>query len=271
MKQPITFDMVSLLMVILIILVILALFALTIYVLKSNEKFKNMLDNFMKNQKEDIESSIAKSNEIMLNTIKSLINNTVPTAVSEAIEKPEPTLFNVFLGIRNSIKDNAVSCLNSIEANRLAIYLFHNGTTSTHGVKFFKMSCVGETITRGSGIRERMIEHSAININILDDTILDIINNGSYVVISDNYVDDMKYKLFISNPKIKYSIIIPIYDVDNTALGLVCAELPMEYFKDKADKQKDTLKAFVDQIVPILSYANYSNAASKGNTGNLLN
>lgn len=262
--KPFTFDVISLLMIILIILLMAGMIALTGYVFKSISNFKGIMDDFVTKQKNDIEESINKSNDIILNTIKSIMSNMIPNAVSSAIEHPEPTLYSMFSDIKNSIKDNAVMCMDKVQANRLAIYLFHNGNVSTHGVKFFKMTCVGESIVRGSGLRERMLEHASININILDDTITDIVNIGHYVVLADKDIEDnTKHKLFISNPKIKYSLIVPIYDHDNNALGLVCVECPLEYVKDKGDRQIETIKDFIDQIVPILSYSKYTDIASK--------
>jgi hypothetical protein len=262
-QVPIMIDITVLLFAVAIIIVLIT----GIFVYVVSLRTRHHMNIVLKAQKEEITEYVTKYNNEVINSIKEILKNNMANVVSTAINKPEPDLYNIFEKIRTSIKDNAVKYMDKLKANRLAIYLFHNGTKSTHGVKFFKMSCVGECIARGSGIRDKMIEHSAINLNLLDDTVSEIIDVGTYIVISDDDVEDMRQRLFVSSHSIKYSIIASIYDDKNNVLGLVCAEIAREYIRDVANQEKTLLKEFSEQVAPVLMYCDYRDAAADHVTG----
>ena len=49
-----------------------------------------------------------------------------------------------YIDINMALKDASRNCQDKINCDRLAIYVFHNGNKSFHGLPFFKMSCVHE-------------------------------------------------------------------------------------------------------------------------------
>ena len=180
-------------------------------------------------------------------------------------EEPEKDLFKTFTNLRNSIKDNFTQTMTTIKADRIAIYLFHNGNESTHGIKFFKMSCICEKVAIGSGVKEQSIDQSNIPINLFDDMISQLIDHGKYIIIRDDNLINSNHRIFISAKKIKYSQAVAIFDKSNNILGFVLAEMDQEYDKNRASKELISIKELIDKIVPILSYANYTEEATKKN------
>lgn len=172
-------------------------------------------------------------------------------------DEHEKSLMNTFVKLRTATKENCVATMNQIAASRIAIYLFHNGTHSSHGVNFFKMSCICEKVAIGSGVRERMMEHTNIPINLFDDMIGKLLMYNRYIIINDENISETDHKIFISADKIKYVQLISIYDLDNNILGFVAAEMDKPYSKDEADEEKKTIDELVKQLVPVLSYSDY--------------
>ena len=171
---------------------------------------------------------------------------------------PSNNLMDIFIRLREAIKENCVSTMNEIGACRIAIYLFHNGTHSTSGISFLKMSCICEKVTIGSGVRERMIEHTNIPINLFDDMIDKLLNNNRYIVMNNEEIQDNNHKIFISADKITYAQLVTIYDINNNMLGFVSAEMDRLFSKDEIDKEKEILDELVKQLVPVLSYSDYA-------------
>ena len=178
-------------------------------------------------------------------------------------EKSEKDLFNTFVKLRNSMKDHCIKTMNEINSDRIAIYLFHNGTISTHGVKFFKMSCICEKVAIGSGVKEQSIDQANIPINLFDDMIEQLIDHGKYIIIKDDDTANSNHRIFISAKKIKYSQAVAIFDNDNNIIGFILAEMSEEYDKDRANMEKESIGKLISKLAPILTYSNYTEEATK--------
>lgn len=166
-------------------------------------------------------------------------------------------LANTFIKLRGALMHNCMETMQEISASRIAIYLFHNGTRSTHGLDFFKMSCICEEIKPGSGIREKLIEHSNIQINLFDNMIDKLITNGKYIIMNDEEQQLSGHRMFLSSKAVRYTQLVAIFDSGNNILGFVCAEMTHEYNRETVIKEKQDLDALIVQIVPVLSYSEY--------------
>ena len=123
--------------------------------------------------------------------------------------------------IINLIAVSKYVSMDDIKAQRLGIYLFHDGTYSLNGIHFFKMSCICEKVVIGSGVRERAIEHSSIPINLFDSMIEGLMINGRYTMKrpSDDELNVSNVKIFFSSSKTSFIHIEAIYDTDNNIIG----------------------------------------------------
>lgn len=167
-------------------------------------------------------------------------------------------LMNIFNKLKEATKESCFDTMNQIGAARIAIYLFHNGTHSTHGINFIKLSCIGEKVAIGSGVREQMIKHTNLPINLFDDMVEKLINHNRFIIMNNEETKESNHKMFISADKINYTQLVTIYDIDNNMLGFVAAEMDRSYSKDEADKEKEILDELVKQLVPVLSYSDYA-------------
>ncbi len=210
------------------------------------------------------EEQSLKNNEAYKNTITDITNKMIEQLleskdVKEEQKNKEVDLINTFVKLRISMQDKCKESMKSINSDRLAIYLFHNGTHSTHGIKFFKMSCICESIAIGSGIREHSVDHSNIPINLFDSMIDKLINNGRYTIFRSDEINNSNQKMFLSANKIQYSESIAIFDNSNNILGFILAEYSKDYDENTANKQYEVLKCLSEQLVPILAYGDYIN------------
>ena len=232
--------------------VILAIFLYVFYMMikSMNKSLNNFQQHSIKND-EDYRTLIAEQNKAMMEQLIS----------EHSLEKPklEKDLLDTFVRLKDSIKDYCKLTMDKVMADRLAIYLFHNGSHSTHGINFFKMSCICEKVLIGCGIRERSIEHSNIPITLFDDMVDNLITNGYFVIHNDENVANTNRRIFISGKRIKYVQCVSIFDEDNNMLGFVLSESSKEYNEEQAEKEREELKVLSNQIMPILSYSDYVN------------
>ena len=106
------------------IVVLLAMFG---YILRNNQKTNNQL---IKQQQELVDMLLSKKEE-----------NEEIEVQRQTIVK-EPDIVQVFLDINSSIKEILKDIFDDIDSQRIAIYVFHNDVYSSHGLPFFKTSCV---------------------------------------------------------------------------------------------------------------------------------
>ncbi len=238
---------------------IIALVISVIAIIKMDKQNVEKLDEATKEETKKLRNHIVDMEERFAKEIHELAKQQEKNMLNA--KKKDRDLFNTFVKLRNSIKENCMIAMRDTKACRLAVYLLHNGNSSTHGVKFFKMSCICEKVAIGSGIREQSIEHSNIPINLFDDMIDKLIDNGRYIIMNEEEINNTNHRIFISASKIKYAQAVAIFDLNNNILGFVLAEMDHMYDRDLALKEKEKIDILVNQLVPILSYSEYVNTA----------
>ena len=228
--------------------IVLALFIYSIY--NNHKMYKKFQEQSMKNNEEYKDGMVEITNK-MVDQILETYDKKKPT------EENEPELMKTFVKLRESMHDYCKDCMDKLKVDRLAIYLFHNGAHSTHGIKFFKVSCICENVRIGSGIREHSIEHSNIPLNLFDKMIDKLLSDGEYIIINDDNLQSMNCRIFISSDKIKYAIAEAIFDKNNVILGFVIIESSKEYDEETTETQRQELSKLVYQISPLLVYGDY--------------
>ena len=241
---------VPLILLSLVIILIITVIIIIIYI-------KNTIRGFADSINTDFtvyKNELMKQNDVLA---KQLLEQQQQKIVMASKSNNEELLVNTFVKIRSAIKENCILAMNDIKAGRLAIYLFHNGTRSTHGIDFLKISCICEKIAIGSGVRERIIEHTNIPINLFDEMIDKMIECDRYIIMNDKELEKTNHRVFVSSEKVAYTQLVSIYDINNNILGFIAAEMVHPYNKNSADKEKESLDELVKQLVPILSYSEY--------------
>lgn len=214
---------------------------------------KKLLSN-NKDKEDSLQKCIKSVNSLISNL---LTTNNDDTSDNNIKEESDKGLMNILMKLGGAIRENCVLAMNQIHATRLAVYLFHNGTKSSHGINFFKASCICEKVAIGSGVKERMIDHNNIPINLFDDMIYKLNSYNRYIIINDEKLANSAHKIFVSADKIDYVQLISIYDNDNNMLGFIAAEMDKSYTKDAADAEKKVLDELAKQLTPVLSFSEY--------------
>ena len=212
----------------------------------------------------------AKTNNQIINQQRDLVNMIVGmvekgTKIEEEKSKPkivkEPNLVEMFININGSIKDTLKDISEELNTDRVAVYVFHNGVFSSHGLPFFKISCVCEVVKKNTGVIKNLKAHSALPLQMFDNTIVNIYRNGSMTILDS---DDESNELVANSPilcgmlktnNIRSATGIAIYDHDNNIMGILIAEYVSikdeEFLKDATKRL--TVKAPL--LSPVLEYS----------------
>lgn len=245
-------------LVVILFIISIILISFAIFIFMSNRKLINEFTTTVNNDCSKYKSEMKAQNDTLTKQLLKQLSEQEIASDNITENYSTKNLMSIFIKLRESIKENCVSTMNQIGAARIAIYLFHNGVHSTHGINFFKMSCMCEKVAIGSGIRERMIEHTNIPINLFDEMIEKLTNNNRYIIMNNETTQETNHKIFISADKINYTQLVSIYDINNNMLGFVAVEMDRPFSKDEADREKEILDELVRQLVPVLSYSDYT-------------
>lgn len=241
-------------------LIAICILILFFYGHRANMVLKGMIEKYG-NDLHEFKKSIVQSDSKTASKIISALQNS--PASQGSITDRYNRLYAVFNKIKKATGDNLYNAMISIRASRVAIYLFHNGTKTSSGFDFLKVSCVGEKIMIGSGIKEKILSHSNIPVNILDNMYDVLFSSGRYIIHNDEPTMNTAKSQFISSNKIEYSQAICLYDANNNVIGFVLAEFDHSYLKKTGDEEYEKLKKLSTEFAPIFYYSDYTNLTIK--------
>lgn len=232
--------------VIIAVFLIMLLGILT-YIIRSSQKTNNQI---IKQQQE---------------LVNMLVKMTENQSNNNADNKPkiikEPNLVELFLNINGSIKDTLKDISDDLGADRTSVYVFHNGVFSSHGLPFFKISCVCEVVKKNSGVIKNLKNHSGLPLQMFDTTISNLYKNGS-MTISNSEDDDNELVQnspvlcgMLKNNSIKSATGIAIYDHDSNIMGILMVEYVN--YKDPIllDEATQVLISKAPLLSPVLEYS----------------
>lgn len=161
----------------------------------------------------------------------------------------EKNLIEVFLRISNSLKYTVRDLVSIIKADRIAFYLFHNGTHSINNIPFLKTSCICEMDSLGIAQYHLVEAHKDIPISFLDDIIMELIKKHDFAVYkNENKLDAIIARLFFDEQD-KTCIFSGIFEMDSgELLGFIVAEydnvsrFEEEDLKYKIKQMRETAK-----------------------------
>lgn len=177
-------------------------------------------------------------------------------------------LVGAYIDVNMAFKDASRSALSELNCSRVAIYVFHNGNKSMHGLPFFKMSCIHEWTNRGSNTL-RGKSHTDLPLHVFADFIEDLWKNGVYKSenIEKSTGIDISLNEFIAYSKTKALYLNAIRDENNVIAGFVVAEFEDEDTFESDSQRDNEVKEILDKMVmrisPILIYHHSSNKKSR--------
>lgn len=237
------------------IVVLLAMFA---YILRNNQKTNNQL---IKQQQKLVDTLLSTKKDEEEN------NNNKPVQHSTIVK--EPDIVQVFLDINSSIKEILKDISDEINSSRIAVYVFHNGVYSSHGLPFFKTSCICEIIKKNCGVSKSINLHSGLPLQMFDNNISYIYKNGKMSIID---VDDEDNGLvhdapvligMLKNNNIRSATGIAVYDHDNNILGILLAEFVELQDEEFLNNVENVLIEKALLLSPILEYSGIYNTTNK--------
>ena len=181
----------------------------------------------------------------------------------------EPNLVELFLNINGTIKDTLKDISEDLETDRTSVYVFHNGVFSSHGLPFFKISCVCEVVKKGSGVIKHLKDHAGMPLQLFDNTISNIYKNGRMTVYdADNEEDEIVQTSpvlcgMLKNNSVKSATGIAIYDHDNNIMGILMVEYSDKKDPILLDEATNTLVTKVPLLSPVLEYSGIYDATNK--------
>ncbi len=167
---------------------------------------------------------------------------------------------STYIDINLILKDAVRSASGELNAERVAIYVFHNGNQSIHGLPFFKVSCMHEWNKAGSLAMKtrayRSVTHQSIPLYLLSDIVESIYSKKYYFVtnIQDKIDSVQSLQTFVDHSDIQTMYMLAISDDDDNIAGFVIAEFKeIINLEDEAmNKIKHTLEITRDTVKPVV-------------------
>lgn len=207
------------------VIIVIFLFIVIIYLVKYVTKDSKKIDP-------DIESKL----DMLARELHSIRGDT-----NNIIAGKEQDVMKIYLKINNSLKYTCRELLTEIHADRVALYLFHNGTHSTKGVPFLKTSCICEFTKMGNNTCHLIKEHKDLPISILGDLVPDLVSKQEFIVYKkDISLVDTFISKIILNEEEKTCLFTGIFDsINGELLGFITAEYAnIDVFEQKDLEEK---------------------------------
>lgn len=220
------FDIILFLSILIVFALIIIIFGLKIFL-----KFLDKEEDFRKQINENIEKYNTKQN--------TNINTT-------ASHKPTPELVNAYVKLNTLLKSELKDACIKTHAERIAVYLFHNGTYSLNGFPFIKTSCICEALGYHSNISPfNHIKQTNIPVNILDEFLDDLFHHNIFISSKSNLDLKNVEKILLDRNSHNYFVAISILDkskIDEPPFGFVL----VEFKKDLNEIEQDTLNVLTN-------------------------
>jgi len=230
---------------------IVILFAVLIYIIRVNQKTNNQLINQQKQLFDKLLEGMGASSSNPETTEKK----------DEVISSPpkEKNIVELFLNINSGIKDILKDIYTDLDTDRTAVYVFHNGVYSSHGLPFFKISCICEIVKKNSGVTKNINAHNGLPLQMFDNSISCLHRNGSMIITDTDDENDDNVKNspvlvgMLKSNNIKSAVGLALYDTDSNIMGILLVE-----FASKRDSLDDIKKLLIEKapsLSPILEYS----------------
>lgn len=229
------------------IVVILAVFLLLFLVL-----VMFLLKNYTSTQKQMMDQQ--------QQLIDSLINKNEKAEVATRVNDEgydEKNIVGIFYKLNTYIKSECKKFLDKTDCDRIGVYVFHNGTVASHGLPFFKVSCICECIRRGSGIASHIADSTNVPLTLFDDIINELYTGGSVVIRNNVEGACHSDSFFLNKDKVYTALFTVVYDSEDNTMAFILGEYRAEL--DDAEIERDFViyKDLCARLKPVLEFSEY--------------
>lgn len=215
-------------------------------------------------QNSDSQKMFQEQNQILLNQLlnaNSMVKEKEEVAVKDNKLYDEKNIVTIFVKLNRIFKFECKKYLERINCDRVGIYVFHNGTVTSHGLPFFKVSCICEWIKRGSAIGNHINDTNGIPLNLFDDIIDNLYTKGTVYVcnVPDNEDPDFikSDSFYLDIDCVEFAMFVPIYDKNDNILAMVLAEYREMIEKEQIEGYVEELKELCQTVKPVLEFSEY--------------
>lgn len=244
--------------------VILAVFLILFLVI-----VMTLLKGFMNNQKK-LQEQNEQLTQIMITTFenqKKLRDEEDESASIQKKKYDERNMVGIFVELNRTFKMDCKQYAQALSCDRIAIYVFHNGSHSSHGLPFFKTTCVSEWIKPGCGIPTHLMDSNAVPLTVFDDIIDRLYTYGQVIVrnTETNFNDVLENpsnhaikstSFFLGKDGAKVAIFAGTYD----SFENMCAFVMVEYLSiinpNEVQNSLAIMRQFCTHIRPTLEFCN---------------
>lgn len=167
------------------------------------------------------------SNKNMMENMQNQ-NNDLIKFITDKCNTAEPKLVTSYLDINISLRSICKTLITKLECSRVAVYVFHNGNKSSHGLPFFKMSCIGEWTRRNAGTCGASSQ-SDLPLYLFSDMVESLYEHGEYLVNNIDLITESHLTDFVC-PGNKSLVAFQITDEYENLAGFTVVE-----FRDEKD------------------------------------
>lgn len=234
------------------LIVILAVFLLI---------FITIIGYVLRTNKKSIESTV-ELNEQLVSSILTNYFEKNSKLLNSHEKHTQRNIVNIFMELNKTLKSACDRIMRKTDSDRTAIYVFHNGTHASHGLPFFKITCICETISKNSNTNIKISEHSSVPISMFDSIVTNLYHNSEHIINIDKTPDPAEI-IFLQNTKIKECFFIPIYDDDNNMMGFVFNGYNNINETRDVEKEKEYLVDLARMAKPVIEYSKFQQYQNK--------
>lgn len=230
-----------------ILSVFLLIFIIVIFgILRSNQKYINSI---ITQQEQQNEAIMNQNNKFVDNMIDN-DNNKYQNNNQETSDTKHKDFIKTYVDIQTIFKSAAKYVQTDINADRIGIYVFHNGNRTPYGLPFYKMSCVGEWLK--SNFHAKKSIHSELPLHVFDDFVTGLYTDGYFenITNSDKSIDQIA--TFSANNCIIYIYILGIYDKHDALAGFSVAEFYKIPEDVSLNEIKNAMKQLNEDVTPVI-------------------
>lgn len=171
---------------------------------KTQDRLWEKLDEMSKNNRElsNPKSEIMSKEELKDFIVDIVRDETSKLIAAEAAKNNESVdVLSNYTKIAKAILPMLKRAKDDFGADRISAFVFHNGTHSSHGLPFYKYTCIQEIINRERNIPPRISEQQAVPLTILDEMTITSLAEEQGFIIDD--VDAMGYVFPMATARLK--------------------------------------------------------------------
>lgn len=223
------------------------------------QKYTSGLDSSSDNISSKIVSQLSAELHKSTNQLEDDIKKYVSDEKHDNKNDYHKDIVGAYIDVNMVFKDASRTTLKKINCDRLAIYVFHNGNTSIHGLPFFKLSCIHEWTSYG-GATLRGKYHTDVPLQCFNDFIEDLWRDGIYKTndIKKTSEVDKSIAEFVACSKTQSLYMLGVKDINDKLVGFIVAEFDRKdtFDTDAARNNEilETLKEMSGKIAPIIAH-----------------